>query len=88
MPSLNIEKRKPKNILHLISIFTRLSTVKTNPTDVDLQFLLFTVSEDIHLGGVDGVEDEGDQQGQQEGRPASDEKVSDGAEGNLLVTDL
>ena len=37
---------------------------------------------------MDGVENEGDEEREKEGRPASDEKVSDGAEGNRLVTDL
>ena len=46
------------------------------PTDVDLEFV--PESEDIHLGGVDGVEDEGEDQGQEEGRPASHQQVADG----------
>ena len=53
--------------------------------DVDLEFV--PESEDIHLGGVDGVEDEGEDQGQEEGRPASHQEVADGGEGNILVPD-
>ena len=37
---------------------------------------------------MDGVEDEGEDQGQEEGRPASQEKVGDGGERNNLVPDL
>ena len=51
------------------------------PADVDLEFV--PESEDINLGGVVGVEDEGEHQGQEEGRPASHQEVADGAEGNL-----
>ena len=36
---------------------------------------------------MDGVEEEGDDQREEEGRPASDEKVSDGGVINLLETD-
>ena len=56
------------------------------PTYFDLQFLLDI--EDIDLGGMDGVEDERDDQRQEKGHPASDQKVSDGGEWNFLVTDL
>ena len=46
--------------------------VELEATDVDLQFLL--ESEDVHLGGMDGVEDEGEDQRQEEGHPTSQQK--------------
>ena len=55
-------------------------------TDVDLSFL--PDIEDVHLGGVDGVEDEGEDQRQDEGHPASHKKVEDGAEGNFYSPDV
>ena len=54
-------------------------------TDVDLEFL--PDIEDVHLGGVDGVEDEGEDQREEEGHPASQQKVEDCWEGNFLVSD-
>ena len=52
-------------------------------TDVDLQFVL--ESEDVHLGGMDGVEDEGEDQRQEEGPPASQQK---GENLNILSPDI
>ena len=51
-------------------------------TDVDVQFLLD--SEDINLRGMDGVEDEGEEKRQEEGRPPTQQKVEDGVEGKRL----
>ena len=63
-------------------ILTWFSAVQLIPENVDLQLLLD--SEDVHLGGMDGVEDEGEDQRQEEGRPASQQKVEDG---NILSPD-
>ena len=54
-------------------------------TDVDLQLLLDV--EDVHLGWMDSVENEGEEEREKEGDPASGQEVEDGGEGYSLTID-